>query len=371
MNHHELYQAFAEKVQAALPSLAHWQARGLALMSFGIALSQASQVSKISEALAFAGGLATVEKRLKRWLGNPRIDIDHVCSQWVRWVWSVSQLERPILLVDETKIGDRMGVMMVSLAYDKRAIPLMWTCYPANDAQAYPAEGQVGMVVRMLEQVMASLPAHSRPLIEADRGIGCSSELIKACQARHWYYLFRIQKSSLFEPMGRSTKAVADWVQRGEVWVNYGTLFSRAARHVRSYVLLAWDAGQKEAWHLCSNDPSVENHVYAKRMWQEASFRDLKSGGWQWQTSLIETPQRMSHLILALALAYAWMLSQGTLVLHDALLQRAIGAGAVQRYSPFRAGLRFFNHSREQLERIYVGLLLVPRFAPLPETVPP
>lgn len=371
MNRQELYQVFAQKVQEKLSCLKKWQARGLSLMSLGISLSKESQVSKISEELRFAGSFATVEKRLKRWLGNPRIDLDAVFAQWVTWVWEACQLERPILLVDETKIGQRIGVMMISLAYDKRAIPLVWTCYQADNAQAYPKEGQVGMIVRMLELVMSHLPKQSRPLIEADRGIGCSSNLMKACQARGWYYLFRIQKTSSFEVSGRPSRQVQDWLERGEVWVNYGTLFSKEKRQLRSYVFSTWEQGQKEAWHLASNDPLVDSHTYAQRMWQELSFRDLKTGGWQWQASHLENPQRASLLILAMALAYAWMLSQGTFVLHDEALSQEICAGEPQKYSPFRAGLRFFKQSLENLERVYVGLFLVPRFAPLPETVPP
>jgi hypothetical protein len=59
---------------------------------------------------------------------------------------------RPIyLLVDETKISDRIGCMMISLAIQKRAIPLIWRCYRANAAIHYPEEGQVKLVADLLD----------------------------------------------------------------------------------------------------------------------------------------------------------------------------------------------------------------------------
>lgn len=370
MNRKQLYQEFQQVVQSQFPSLGVWQAKGLSLMSMGISFAEQSQVSKVAQELGFAGRLSTVEKRLKRWLKNARIDMEAACRDWVKWLWSASYLERPILLVDETKIGERIGAMVVSLAYHQRAIPLVWTCYVANSAKDYPAEGQVGMIVRMLELVISQLPQACRPLIEADRGIGCSSDLIKACQERGWYYLFRLQKSSLFSPVGGKTKALKDWVEGGDVWVGYGELFSRASRYVQSYVFLAWDRTQKEAWHLASNDPSIESYTYAKRMWQELSFKDFKTAGWQWQGSLLEIPERVSHLMLAMSLAYAWMLTQGTFVLHSAELIREICDADAHKYSAFRAGLRFLKQRLDQLEDIFVGLFLVPSFMPLPETVP-
>lgn len=370
MNRKQLYQEFTELVQAKLPSLGAWQAKGLSLMSMGISLSEKSKVTKIAEELGFAGRLSSVEKRLKRWLKNERIEMEEVWREWIKWLWSAAYLERAILLVDETKIGERIGAMVISLAYHQRAIPLIWTCYVANNAEAYPSEGQVGMIVRMLDLVMSQLPEESQPLIQADRGIGCSSDLIKACQARGWYYLFRIQKSSLFSPTTGGSKQVRDWVEYGEVWTNYGTLFSREERYVQSYVFLAWESGQKEAWHLASNDPTINSDAYAKRMWQELSFKDFKSAGWQWQGSLLEHPERVSRLILAMSLAYAWMLTQGTFVLHSQDLIREICDADAHKYSAFRAGLRFLKQRLDQLENIFVGLFLVPSFMPLPETVP-
>lgn len=370
MNQQQVYQEWVELIQEQFNNLKKWQAIGLALISYGIVLSQSSQSSKISESLGFAGRLGTVEKRLKRWLKNTRIDVELCCESFIAWLWSRCEMERAILLVDETKLGTRMGSMVIALAFDKRAIPIMWRCYRANDASAYPEEGQVQMIVAMLERVISSLPEDSRPLIQADRGIGCSSKLIRACQTRQWAYLFRLQKQVKFTSRRGKVMYLHQLAHRNEVWCGHGRLFNRPSRYVQSYVFVAWQDGQREPWCLASNDASVESHHYAMRMWQELSFKDLKSAGWQWQDSYLQDPERASRLLLALTLAYAWVMTQGTFVLHDEQLIRDICDGQIHAYSPFRAGLRFFKWMIYQPEKIYVGLFLVPRYKPLPESVP-
>lgn len=370
MNQQRVYQEWVKLLQKQFSNLKKWQVIGLALMSYGIIQSQSSQVSKISEMLGFAGRLGSVEKRLKRWLQNARIDVEACCQLWIVWLWSCCEIERAILLVDETKLGDRMASMVVALAFDKRAIPIMWRCYIANSESSYPEEGQVAMIVAMLEKVMACLPANSQPLIQADRGIGCSSKLIKACQQRNWHYLFRLQKTSVFTSRRGKRMSLSQLAQRDEVWCGYGRLFNCTRRHVMTHVFVAWQAGQSEPWCLATNDTIVESHTYAMRMWQELSFKDLKSAGWQWQNSYLHDPDRASRLLFALSLAYAWTMTQGTLVLHDDALIKDICDGESHAYSLFRAGLRFFKRMIFQPERIFVGLFLVPRYSPLPKSVP-
>lgn len=78
------------------------------------------------------------------------------------------------------------------------------------------------------------------------------------------------------------------------------------------------------------------------------------------------TPDHAQRLLLVLAVAYAWMLTQGTFVLNgDADLQREIYAGKHPKYSVFRSGLRLFKRMwYTHVEKIYVGLCFIPQFKP-------
>jgi hypothetical protein len=100
-----------------------------------------------------------------------------------------------------------------------------------------------------------------------------------------------------------------------------------------------------EAWCLATNVPSLDARRYAVRMWQEESFRDLKSGGWNWQRSQVQSLSHANRLVLVLALAYAWTLSLGTLAIRAGkVLRRQLARGRRHRLSVFRLGLRYLYH---------------------------
>jgi hypothetical protein len=93
----------------------------------------------------------------------------------------------------------------------------------------------------------------------------------------------------------------------------------------------------------------------------------LKSGGWQWQCSYVTTPDHAQRLLLALSVAYAWMLTQGTFVIYaDSALQHEVFVGQHNKYSVFRSGLRFFKRMLHvDPSKIWVGLFFAPHYQPL------
>jgi hypothetical protein len=363
MNLELLYQ-WMGSIQVHFKNLKKHQALGLAIFSYGVILARSCQRSKVAEELGKLGKLPSVERRLRRFLSNPRIDVQVCCREWIRWVWSCCDLPRMTILVDETKLGDRMGIMMVSLAFECRAIPLIWRCYIANNAEAYPPEGQVQMIVTMLKIIQQAVPCDTRILVQADRGIGCSSTLMKAIDQLQMGYLVRLQTSCILTTRNGSRLRPSQLVKPGEFWSGYGRLFNNSKRHLWAHVHVIWETGQKEPWCLATNDPRITGHRYAMRVWQEESFRDLKSGGWQWQTSYLKSPQRMERLVLVLAVAYAWMITQGSFVLNgDSDNWKEVLDSKQSKYSIFRVGLRFFKRmTQTQIQRIYVGLFFAPLY---------
>lgn len=366
MNLKLLYQ-WTETVRCHFPNLKKWQAVGLALFSVGVVLAGHSQVSHVAEALAALGPIPGLERRLRRWLANPSLRVDDCCQAWIGWVWRSLEVPRAVLLVDETKIAHRIGVMMVSLAYGQRAIPLVWRCYRADSAIDYPAQGQVLLVWGLLARVLAALPADSRPLVQMDRGLGHSSAMMKALQNLGLTFQVRVKPNATFTSRRGHACLLRDLIHPDECLTCHGTLF-RFQKRVSGTVHLIWEPGQSEPWCLFTNAPHLPGPTYALRMWQEESFRDLKSGGWQWQCSYVTTPDHAQRLLLVLTLAYAWVLTQGTLLLHsDPAIQRQVFNGSHNKYSLFRSGLRYFRRMLPlSPSLIFCGLCFVPPFKPSP-----
>ena len=80
------------------------------------------------------------------------------------------------------------------------------------------------------------------------------------------------------------------------------------------------------------------------RVWEELTFRDCKSGGWQWQKSRAPNPERADILWLAMSAAYVWTLSLGAKVCLSPKIHRAAVGGNVNGVNVFRLGLILFQN---------------------------
>ena len=71
----------------------------------------------------------------------------------VKWGWERFGSVEHVFLVDETKLSTHISGMMVGLADEGRCMPRVWRCYVANNKAAYRPEGQVAMMVTLLQQL--------------------------------------------------------------------------------------------------------------------------------------------------------------------------------------------------------------------------
>jgi hypothetical protein len=269
-------------------------------------------------------------------------------------VWSAFVLqhyvgERLILLVDETKLGKNLSVMVVGLAYRGCCIPLAFWCYQAD---AWPM-GQVALIEELLCWVAEGVPEGTIPLLQADRGSGTSPDLIRVVEALGWHYLFRVQGQTRFQLSDGSTVALQDVVTPAGRWSAQGKAFKKAG-WLPAIAHVTWDIPYRQAWCLVTNCTAIGSRLYANRYWQEAAFRDLKSDGWQWQSSHVFMPDHANLLLLILSVAYAFVLSLGTLALEEpALAERVLN----KRCSVFRHGLRLWQLGLDYIHTLLDGLV--------------
>jgi hypothetical protein len=265
---------------------------------------------------------------------------------FVQWTGSVlRQLgdRLVVLVVDETKLGDRLGVMVVGVAVEGRCIPLAWRVYVANSHADYPAEGQTAMIGALLGLVKQGMPRGKQVRVLADRGIGTSPELMRRIIALHWKFLFRVtRQSKIILPDGREVTFYDQVGQPGEGYAASGLVFKKRGR-IPAQVRVLWGEDAKERWALVTNDPALTGWEYAQRMWIEEAFRDLKSHGWQVEDVLWTDPERMARLWILLVVAYAWTLLMG-------VVREALGlttAGRRNRKGQLVRHLSLFQEGRQ------------------------
>lgn len=342
MNPSLLYQ-WTEELATHLPCLNSWQVDNLALFSYGVIQAESSQQMRIARKVACGEQILSAERRLRRFIANEHVPMREFFVAWTRWVMGRMDRGKVILLVDETKLADRLGIMVVGVAFEGRCIPLAWRCYRANSAQAYPEEGQVGMIDDLLGLIQQGLPAGCQVLVLADRGIGTSPDLCKAVDVRGWHYLFRVTKQSKIIT-GDGEYTIYEQVKAGEHWSASGVVFKKRGR-IPAHARAVWSDGYEEPWALVTNDPSLTGYEYAQRNWQEQSFRDLKSGGWQWATSGVRCPERMARFMMILVVAYGWVIGLGSYAVHwqtARSLTRHANGQFRRQWSLFKEGLQLF-----------------------------
>lgn len=359
MRQAELYQ-WEKQLAGWFGQLKKWQVMGLALWTLGIILAERCTISKVAEELQWLGKADTVERRLQRWLANPRLPMPYLRQQWIKWVVSWLGDEPLMILVDETKLGHHLGVMVVGIAYRGCCIPVAWWCY---HERFYPWVGQVGMIVELLAEVQRALSGCSqRKIIEVDRGIGTSPELTKAMLAMPGYdFLWRVQGQVHFRPTGQKgqSQALKNFARQGQPWTGKGEVFKKNG-WVQVYAYVYWDKGYTEPWCLISNCADLCGKDYALRYWQEAAFRDFKSDGWHWQRSPVWTPDHAERLLLVMTIAYGWTLSLGTYCAEDEARRRTVERTKEPVFSVFRLGLRYCKYLYQNALPLFFQLYLIP-----------
>ena len=319
--------------------LGAWQRRGLALWISGVLVAESCRISKVADLLTgpqfpSSGALA---KRLQRFLSNPRISDDLLAKAWVEQMVRSCSLSHWVVLLDETKLANHLSVMMLSLAYAGRALHLLWRCY---DPDAYPEEGQVSMVIELVERLRLLVKPAIILTLLADRGIGTSPDLIRALlKLSGVLFLLRVQGQSRLRLRNGQMRALTALVKPGEVWYGRAEVFKKAG-WIKLWVVVYWKPGEASPWCLVTNARHRQAQDYALRAWIEQAFRDLKSAGLNWQQSAVWNPAHAWRLLWVLVVANALVLAQG--LLHTPP-ERLSPSRASPRQSLFRRGLRWLR----------------------------
>jgi hypothetical protein len=342
MNPNKLYQWVKKSSKQWKGTTRHFQ-KSVTEFSRGVVMAQSSQIRQISSCIG--GKPNSQRRRLQRFLANEQ-SLALFVSGWTRSVLKQVRPQEVVLIVDETKLRKAWGVMVIGLAYHERCIPLAWEVYRANDAAAYPSEGQVGMILRLLGWIQAGVPKHYPVRVLADRGIGTSPDLMRGVMAMGWTFLFRVTRmSKIILPDGSAVTFYDQVTHPGAAYQASGLVFKKRGR-IPAHVRVLWGPDAQERWALVTNDPTLTGWEYAERMWIEEAFRDLKSHGWQLETAQLDAPQRMARLWIILVVAYTWMLLIGFALEAAQLVlppKRCPDGTYVRRWSLFREGCRWFR----------------------------
>ncbi len=219
---------------------------------------------------------------------------------------------RLIIALDRTQWKEN-NVLMVSVIYQKRALPIFWVLLEKNGSSNY-AEQQ-----KVLRPVMRLLKKYKLVVI-GDREFH-SIELANWLQSQKIGFVFRQKQSTTFREKRQKFQPMNHIPIHPGVRLFYPNVNLTQKRGFgRLNLAVYWKRkyrGKQEdqAWYLLTNLPDVDSaiKIYTQRFGIEAMFRDCKTGGYNLEGSNA-SPNRLVRLILliALSLTSAWLQGQRT-----------------------------------------------------------
>jgi hypothetical protein len=251
--------------------------------------------------------IARWEKRyqfVERVLGNAKTGCDAVMASFAGQV--AGQLsaagETLIVMMDQSHINDLNEVLLVSLGFRGRALPVAW--------RVKPTQGGIGFAVQkeLLAAVKAMLPADAAILLCADRFYGTPA-LVDWCVAAGWDYRIRL-KSNLTLSHGGGEMATGEVLALAPEGLSGARLCGTSAA---TNIFALHEAGHPEPWiiAMAAKPGRVACLDYGLRWGIEAMFSDYKSRGFGLMQSQIQRPDRLEKLILIMAIAMYWAVSCG------------------------------------------------------------
>jgi hypothetical protein len=342
-----LYHTWFERIQELRPGQPITQVRNFVWLLVGIYQSRSVCLSRIADKIPGQTKLLSTIRRLSRFLDNgdwrkaPTLAIrvrewyEPIARQWL--TAQFHNLGEIHLIVDGTKIGFKHQLLIVSLAYRKRAIPIAWTWVKHVKGHS-SAWKQLGV----LSYVQQLIPPRAAVVLVGDCEFG-SIAVLRQLEAWRWFFVLRQKSDTLI------------WLDEASGWQTFGSYLEESGKSLwlgQSYLtakeiypvnlLIHWQPGEKEAWCLATNlpDRQMALRFYARRAWIEEMFADFKKHGFDLELTMLRHFQRLSRLTLAVALLYVWLISIGTRAVRDGL-RNLVDRTDRRDLSIFQIGLRF------------------------------
>jgi len=339
MSSNHLYQVWFQRIGQMWSHLYLPQRRNMAQLIVGIYLAKSVYLSKIALKIPGSAVRISIERRLSRFLDNPAIQVRACYDPLVMpLLQSLSQTGVVRLIVDGTKIGFGHQLLMVSVAYRHRSIPVVWTWVDC-------ARGHSSTEVQLalLAHVRSMLPANASVLLVGDCEFG-AVEVIRYLEHWHWKYVLRQKPNNLVQLPGLEWQTFGSLVFKAgqSSWTSQGLL---TAKHAYTVNLLAhWRKGEREPWLLATNLDTCQATLkaYALRMWIDEMFGDWKKHGFDLESTHLRHFLKLSRLTLAIAVLYLWLVTSGSQVIKQGL-RRLVDRADRRDLSIFQIGMGFID----------------------------
>lgn len=289
--------------------LADSQIANLVRLMEGLFEARSVHLSRMASEIRAEATKLSVVTQLTRFLGNGQVDVrqvyEPVAQELLRRAAAVGRI---VLIIDSTKVGFAAQLVMVSLAYQGRALPLIWTWLDYPKGHSLTATQ-----VALLSTLRTWLPGQAQVALVGDSEYGrcwLQEEL------NFWGWQYALRQSSHNRVWRKSDPGFVSLDQialrgQGVQWVPHTLLTEENA--LPTHVLGYWADGQDAPWWLATNltNPDEVMALYPYRMWTEEMFGDLKGNGFDLEATHLRHIGKLNRLTLAVSLLSVRLVALG------------------------------------------------------------
>lgn len=338
------------RVKSLVPCFHKSHLQNLALLVIGITYSRSVSLPKAAGAVPFKR--IQLESRVERFERLLQCDklvpleaLKPVAKKVLKSLYRYGRGEIRAAM-DRSMINDTLNLLHITVAYGGRALPLGWVRVPHEGSSDLKLQQQ------LLNWFVECLPEGARrcTTIIADRefhSIHLATWIEKTLRLN---FVLRIKAGTKVEFLGDWYRA-GDLATRGRtrIWDSIKVTMDGKVSH-RVNLVTVWGCDQEEPWLLITNlgDAEKVRKIYANRFWIEEMFSDHKSRGLNLESTRLTDPDRIERLLVAVTLAYLWIMEIGAFVVNSGQWRQVDNRGAERSVSLCQIGLRWLTE-REKL----------------------
>jgi Transposase DDE domain len=298
-------EAIREDLQQRLPKQRATQRRKLSELVAGVLICQTPNLMELSNVLDRPTESAEARYNyVERFLKNPLVETDVVMAAYAKDLLGrlAKHQHTPVLMIDQSNVGDSLEMLMIAVRLRGRALPLFWLVKETS--------GGIGFTEQktLLAVVKSWLPEGCLPMLAGDRFYGTAA-LVNWCQQQGWKYRLRL-KGNLCVFQAKGDDKTLDQMKREGL--------NRAEKYcfrsgMLTHVGILHEKGHPEPWYIAMDSPPTEYKTrdYGLRWGIENMFADFKSRGFSLMQTHIRIAARLERLVLVLSIALHWAVSAG------------------------------------------------------------
>lgn len=250
----------------------------------------------------------STQRRLSRWVNNPRINPAKLYSPVVKAVFAKWKDAEIYLSFDTSMLWDKYCIIRLCVVHLGRSIPIGWRVLKHNSSSV-----KLDTYEDLLLRVSKLLPATVKVVLLADRGFA-NAELVRYVRKLGWHCRIRIKGNFWLRNPRLGWQRVSQFpVSMGEAILIHNVQIHKHDSLDSVHLAIAWESTSGEHWYILSTEPTTLQtfREYGLRFTIEENFLDDKSNGFNLESSMLRSAPALSRLCLVLAMTTLFLTATG------------------------------------------------------------